>query len=85
MVKDVYSNIHPNLMVKTVLKIEGMSCEMCSKKVNDSLSGIDGVSDVKVDLKKGTATVMQEGVSDDDLVRAVLDAGFRSKVKHGLF
>ncbi|MCL2031774.1 MAG: heavy-metal-associated domain-containing protein [Methanomassiliicoccaceae archaeon] len=72
-------------MAKTVLKIDGMSCEMCSKKVSDALLDTEGVTDVKVDLKKGTAEVMQEGVKDEDLIRAVLDAGFRSKVKHGLF
>ncbi|MDR1690400.1 MAG: heavy-metal-associated domain-containing protein [Candidatus Methanoplasma sp.] len=72
-------------MAKTVLKIDGMSCGMCSKKVSDSLLGTEGVTDAKVDLKKGTAEVTHEGVKDEDLVRAVLDAGFRSKVKHGLF
>ncbi|MDR2698219.1 MAG: heavy-metal-associated domain-containing protein [Candidatus Methanoplasma sp.] len=72
-------------MVRTVLRIDGMSCEMCAKKVNDALLGVKGVSGVSVDLKKGTAEVTQEGVKDDDLVRAVLDTGFRSKVKHGLF
>lgn len=72
-------------MTKIVLKVEGMSCGMCSKKVNDALIAIDGVSDVNVDLKKGTATVMQEGVSDDAMIGAILDAGFRSKVKRGLF
>ena len=71
-------------MTKTILKIEGMSCEMCSGKVAEALGRIEGVSDVKVDLKKGTAEVIQEGVNDDTLVRAVLDVGFRSKVKHGL-
>ncbi|MDR1954890.1 MAG: heavy-metal-associated domain-containing protein [Candidatus Methanoplasma sp.] len=72
-------------MSKTVLKIDGMSCEMCSRKVSDILLGTDGVSDVKVDLKKGTAAVVHEGVKEEDLIRAVLDAGFRSKVKHGSF
>lgn len=71
-------------MTKTVLKIEGMSCGMCSNKVGESLSALEGVSDVNVDLKKGTATVMHEGVSDEDMIRVVLDAGFRSKVKRGL-
>ncbi|MCL1979158.1 MAG: heavy-metal-associated domain-containing protein [Methanomassiliicoccaceae archaeon] len=70
-------------MAKTVLKIDGMTCEMCSKRVNNALIEIDGVSDAKVDLKKGTAEITQEGVNDDTLIRAVLDAGYRSKVKRG--
>jgi copper chaperone CopZ len=72
-------------MTKTVLQIEGMSCEMCSKKVRESLLGVKGVSGATVDLKKGTAEVAHEGAKDEALIRAVLDAGFRSKVKHGLF
>lgn len=72
-------------MAKTVLKIDGMSCGMCSRKVSDALSAVDGVSEVNVDLKKGTATIMQEGVDDEKLISTVLDAGFRSKVKRGLF
>jgi len=71
-------------MAKTVLKIEGMACEACSKKVSDAILKVEGVSDVRVNLKKGTAEVAHEGANDDDLVRAVLDAGFRSKVKRGI-
>ena len=72
-------------MVKTVLKIDGMHCGMCAKKVSDALLGVNGVSGADVDVKKGTAEVIHDGAKDDDLIRAVLDAGFRSKVKHGLF
>ncbi|MCL2148679.1 MAG: heavy-metal-associated domain-containing protein [Methanomassiliicoccaceae archaeon] len=72
-------------MAKTVLSIDGMSCGACSKRVEDALLDVEGVSDVKVDLKKGAAEVVHEGAGEEALVRAVLDAGFRSKVKRGLF
>ncbi len=72
-------------MTKTTLKIEGMMCEGCVKSVRESLEGIDGVSSADVNLKKGTATVTHEDVSEDVLVRAVVDAGFRASVKKGLF
>ena len=72
-------------MARTVLKIDGMSCEMCSKKVSDSILKVGGVSGVRIDLEKGTADIAHEGAKDEDLIRAVLDAGFRSKAKHGLF
>jgi len=72
-------------MVKTVLKIEGMSCPMCSGKVDEALKNVSGVTDVAVDLKKGMATIMHDNVKEEDLIAAVLDVGFRSKVKHGLF
>lgn len=72
-------------MTKTTLKIEGMMCEGCVKSVSESLGKVPGVTDVEVNLKKGTATVQQEGASDEALIKAVVDAGFRATVKHGLF
>ena len=67
------------------LKIEGMMVEGCVKTVRESLEGLRGIESVDVNLKKGTATVVHNGVSDETLVGAVVDAGFRASVKHGLF
>lgn len=72
-------------MTKSVLKIEGMMCEGCVKTVRESLEELQGIESVDVNLKKGTATVVHNGVSDETLVGAVVDAGFRASVKHGLF
>ena len=71
-------------MAKKTVKIEGMMCEGCVKKVEEALSGVPGVTGVEVDLKKGSATVRGDA-EDEALVRAVVDAGFRGTVKHGLF
>lgn len=72
-------------MSKTTIKVEGMMCEGCVNSVSESLGKVPGVESVDVNLKKGTATVMHDGVPDDVLVRAVVDAGFRGTVKRGLF
>lgn len=72
-------------MAKTTIKIEGMMCDGCVKTVKEALEAIPGVSSADVNLKKKTAVVQQEGVADDVLVKAVVDAGFRGTVKHGLF
>lgn len=71
-------------MAKKTVKIEGMMCEGCANTVKEALSKVPGVTDVEVNLKKGTATVQGE-VEDEALVKAVVDAGFRGTVKHGLF
>lgn len=71
-------------MSKKTIKIEGMMCEGCVKSVEESLKKIPGVTSVDVNLKKGTATV-QGDAEDDALIRAVVDAGFRGTIKHGLF
>jgi len=72
-------------MTKTVLKVDGMSCPMCSAKVEKNLSEVSGVTSVAVDHKRGMAAVTHENVKDEDLIAAVLEAGFRAKVKSGLF
>ena len=73
------------MMTKTTLKIEGMMCEGCVKSVRESVEKTDKVTSVDVNLKKGTATVEHGGASDEALIKAVVDAGFRATVKHGLF
>ena len=73
-------------MAKIKLKIEGMKCEKCQAKTKAALEGIDGVSDVDVNLEKGLATVSYEGgIPEETFTMAVIDAGFKAKVKHGLF
>lgn len=71
--------------MKTTLKIEGMMCEGCVQKVREGLSGVDGVRKVDVDLRAGKAVVEHDGASDETLISAVVDAGFRASAKHGLF
>ena len=64
-----------------VLTVGGMSCAHCSARVEKALSAIDGVS-VKVDLKKGTATVSSDNAVDAQaLCDAVVKAGYTASVK----
>ncbi len=71
-------------MSKKTLKIEGMMCEGCVKSVKEAIEKIPGITSVDVNLKKGTA-VVQGDADDETLIKAVVDAGFRGSVKHGLF
>ncbi|MDR0522994.1 MAG: cation transporter [Candidatus Methanoplasma sp.] len=73
-------------MAKVTLRVEGMACESCSSKVRDALSAVPGVSAADADHSKGTAKVVHDGsVSIEDLLAAVIDAGFKAKAKTGLF
>lgn len=73
-------------MTSKTLKIEGMKCEKCQAKVDTALKAVPGVTSVDVDLGKGRAKVEFDGdVDDETLCMAVVDAGFKAKVKHGLF
>ncbi len=61
-------------MEKTI-KIEGMSCGHCSARVEKALNELDGV-EAKVDLEKEIANVKADRVADEDLKKAVEEAGY---------
>ena len=54
--------------IKKVITIEGMMCEHCKMKVEKSLSELEGVSKVKVNLKDKTATIYStKSISNDNI------------------
>ncbi|MDE5562834.1 MAG: cadmium-translocating P-type ATPase [Clostridiales bacterium] len=64
--------------MKTVLKVQGMSCGHCSARVQKALAAVAGVTNAEVDLAIGTATV--EGDFDvAAAVAAVENAGYECK------
>ncbi|QDT97278.1 mercuric transporter MerT family protein [Gimesia aquarii] len=70
-------------MNSAVFKIEGMSCEGCTESVSKAISGVTGVSSVKVDFKSGTATVQHLScckLPTDAVLSAVKNAGFKGNV-----
>jgi copper chaperone len=64
------------------LAVAGMKCENCVAKVDKALRGVEGVKDVKVDLKKQTAvvTLASASVKPEVLFKAVDDAGFKAAI-----
>lgn len=63
------------MIMKKIVHIEGMSCGHCSARVADALNKLPGVS-ATVDLEAKAATVTGNA-ADEDLVRAVTDAGYQ--------
>jgi copper chaperone CopZ len=64
------------------LDVAGMKCKNCVAKVDKALRGVEGVKDVKVDLKQQTAVVTFASVSvkPEVLFKAVDDAGFKAAI-----
>lgn len=63
---------------KLVMKIEGMSCKHCTKRVEDALKNVEGVIGVSVNLKNKEAVVKyKDQVNVDDLKKAVLDLDYQ--------
>ena len=69
-------------MQTEILKVTGMTCGGCTRKVTDAINAIHGVGDVKVSLASGEATVQyDEGVATPaQLKSAVKDAGYGTEV-----
>ncbi|HEY5522708.1 MAG TPA: copper chaperone CopZ [Desulfuromonadaceae bacterium] len=44
-------------MEKTVLRVDGMSCEHCVKSIKNAVGTLSGVASVSVDLNAKTVTV----------------------------
>ena len=61
----------------TTYRVAGMTCGHCVSAVTAELSGLDGVTDVAVDLDSGEVTVTSNAPLDDQAVHAAVDeAGY---------
>ena len=65
------------------LDVKNMTCATCPITVKKSLEKVSGVSAVKVDYDKKTATVTYDAdkIKPDALTHATTDAGFPSTVR----
>ncbi len=64
--------------IKKTIKIEGMHCEHCAKKVETALSNLDNVKKVKVNLAKKQADMTLEKEIDDKLIKdAISELDFK--------
>ncbi|MBA2614322.1 MAG: cation-translocating P-type ATPase, partial [Actinobacteria bacterium] len=62
------------------LEIEGMTCASCVSRVERALNGIDGVeATVNLATERASAS-LADGVSPDELVRAVDATGYRASL-----
>lgn len=63
------------------LKVEGMSCGHCQKRVTDALSGLKGVKNVVVSLEQKSAVVQYQPSKVDRkaMVEAVNALGFQAE------
>ncbi len=63
---------------KTLLKVTGMTCASCVRRVEGSLRGLEGVTEASVNLanEKAAVTYDPAQVSVSDMAAAVKDAGY---------
>ena len=64
-------------MKETVLRVNGMMCAGCEKRVQNVVSNIENVVDVKADHEKGTVTIKSnENVNVDEIKSAIRDLDY---------
>lgn len=65
------------------LNVQNVTCEVCGITIKKALEKVNGVSEVKVDFDKKTATVSYDPdkVQPENLTSATTNAGFPSTTK----
>ena len=59
--------------MQKVIKIEGMHCDNCAKRVKESLEKIEGVKSVKVNLNGKNATIKYKDTINLGLVKSSIE------------
>ncbi|MDR2655554.1 MAG: copper ion binding protein [Oscillospiraceae bacterium] len=61
-------------MIKSIIKVGGMSCEHCVKAVTRAVSALPGIGGVAVDLKAGTVTAEHDPTQSSlDKIKAAIE------------
>lgn len=63
--------------MQQIVQVQGMHCQHCERAVRSALMQVNGVMDVKVDLKVGkvTITYKQQGI-EPQCLEAIKEAGY---------
>lgn len=64
--------------IKTRIKVEGMKCKHCSKKVEDALMQLDVIEKVKIELeKKEVVMISKEEVPMKKIKSVIEEVGYQ--------
>lgn len=64
-------------MVKTSIKVAGMTCQHCVNSVTEEVTGLTGVTSVNIDLASGNVEIESESeLAPSDLESAIQEAGY---------
>ncbi len=61
-------------MIRTVMKIDGMSCGMCESHMNDTVRNTAKVRKVTSSFKKGETVIESDAPLDETLIRKAIEA-----------
>ncbi len=68
-------------MKKLVLRVEGLSCPVCTEKIGDMLNKIKGIekADVFFNTGKAKITYLEEEISPEGIIGAIKKLGYKAK------
>ncbi|WP_106398310.1 heavy-metal-associated domain-containing protein [Actinocorallia populi] len=64
-------------MSERTYTVQGMTCGHCKASVTEEIGELSGVTGVDVDLQSGRVVVSGEGFTDDEIRKAVEEAGYQ--------
>ena len=65
-------------MPEMTYRVPAMHCDNCERAVRQEVSGVEGVESVSIDLETKLVTVRGEGLSDEALLAAIVEAGYEA-------
>ena len=65
------------IMKEIILNVEGMSCEGCENRIQNSLKNIEGIEKVVANHKEKIVTIVGENVDIDKVKERIEDIGFK--------
>lgn len=68
---------HDKCCTERKYRIDGMMCNHCKNNVEKALAGIEGVTEVRVELAEGAAYVAGEGADPEKIIAAIRSLGYR--------
>lgn len=63
-------------MEKFIINVEGMMCEGCENRIQNTLKNIEGVESVIANHKDGTVTIIAENIDIEKIKEMIEDIGF---------
>ena len=60
-------------MIKTIIKIDGMMCNMCESHVNDAIRNAFKVKKVESSHQKGETEIISESAPDEAQLRDIIE------------
>ena len=64
-------------MKEIILNVEGMMCEGCENRIQNSLKNIEGIEKVVANHKEKIVTIVGENVDIDKVKERIEDIGFK--------